>query len=95
MMPEPQDHRHERLRAAKKRLSTAESQVQRLQGRLQAAREDQARVEAECRAKGVDPADLDRVIVQLEQRYDTELKDLEAKILTAEAEIAPYLEETP
>lgn len=92
-MPE-QDHRHERLRQAKKRLSTAESQLQRLQGRLQQAREEQERVERDCQAKGVAPADLDRVITQLQQKLDEALTDLETQITGAEQQIAPY-QDTP
>ncbi|OHD26977.1 MAG: hypothetical protein A2Y38_08150 [Spirochaetes bacterium GWB1_59_5] len=95
MTTEQPDHRHERLRAAKKRLTTAESQLQLLRGRLQQAQEEQARVEQACRAKGVDPADLDRVITKLEHEYDSSMTDLEGQIKGAEERLAPYAEETP
>jgi chromosome segregation ATPase len=89
-----QGHRHERLKAAKKRLSSAETTLTRLQGRLQAAQEERQRVEEECRAKGVPPEKLDEAIATLEKRYDEKMADLETQIDGAESKLAPYLEES-
>lgn len=87
-----EDHRHTQLEAARTKLSTLETKVGRLKGRLQAALDEVANIEEECRQKGVDPKDLDRAITTLEQRYDQAFQDLTAQIEGATAKLAPYEE---
>jgi chromosome segregation ATPase len=85
--------KHERLKEAKKRMSVAETNLQRLQGRYRAALDEQARVEAECRAKNIAPDDLDRVIQTLEEQYRLKMAELEELLTGVEGQMAPYLED--
>jgi len=68
--------------------------VQRVRGRLDSARQEQAAVVEECRKKKVDPEEIDSVILKLEQRLDAEVQSLSAQIEQAEAQVRPYLEES-
>lgn len=83
----------QRLDAAIKRRDRVQQDVNRIKGRLEAARAEVAKVEAECRQKGVDPDKLDATIEQLNAKYNSAVADLEAKIAKAEADIAPFLGE--
>ena len=65
--------------------------VQRVQGRLDSARVDLARVEEECRKRKVAPDQLDAAINQLQTRYEAALAELATKLQEAEAQVAPFL----
>lgn len=80
-----------RLEAATKKRSTLEAQVQRIQGKLEAAQKALSSVEDECRRKGVEPDKLDETIVALTERFRQEVESLEQRIADAETAIAPYL----
>jgi hypothetical protein len=85
------DHNHDRLDKAITRRDKASRSVQRLQGRLAAAQEDVAEVEAECVERGVPPAKLDAAIGQLQQRYDLAVTAFENDITAAEGKLAPFV----
>ncbi len=87
------DPNHERLNAAIARRDRAGKSVQQLQGRLAAAQEDVAKIEAECKERGVPPAKLDQAITQLEKRYDKAVSAFEADIEDAEGKLAPFIQE--
>jgi len=82
------------LDKAIKRRDSLKEEVQRIKGRLEAARKDLAEVEEECRSKGLDPNDLDAAIGRLEKRYEEEVTALEARIEEAEEAMTPYLGES-
>ena len=85
------DHNQKRLDAAVSRRDTAAQTVQRLQGRLHAAQEDVAGVEAECREKGVAPDKLEAAILQLGRHYETAVGAFEKDISEAEGQLAPFV----
>jgi chromosome segregation ATPase len=83
----------QRLDRVIKRRDTLRNEVQRVTGRLEAARKELSSVEAECREKGVAPEKLDAVIEQLEGRYEEAISDLETRIGEAEEALEPFVGE--
>lgn len=81
------------LDTAIKRAEAVQADYQRLQGRLESARADQATVEADCRERGVEPEQLDAAIAKLEARYDAGVSDLQDRVGKAEAALKPFLGE--
>ena len=66
--------------------------LQRLEGRLDAAKSDKLKIEAQIRAKKIEPEDLGNVILSLSERKTTLLQQLETDLLKAENSLQPYLE---
>ena len=85
--------RQDRLSKAIARRDSVERDTQRLQGRLEAAREEVGKIETECRSKGLDPAKLDASIDKLQQRYEKAVTDLESQVAAAEKALGPFLQE--
>ena len=83
----------QRLDEAIRKRDTLKDNVQRIQGRLDSARAELKGVEEECRAKGVDPTQLNAAIQALEARFDVALTEIETRIAGAEAQVAPFLTE--
>jgi chromosome segregation ATPase len=83
----------ERLDKVLKRRDHLRSEVQRVTGRLDAARQELESVEQECRDKGVAPEKLDAAITQLEQRYEEAISDLEERVGEAEEALEPFVGE--
>ena len=81
----------QRLEAAIARRDRAAQTVQRLQGKLAAARETVAKIEAECHERGVPPEKLDKAISQLQARYDKALADFEKSLSEVEGQLAPFV----
>ena len=80
-----------RLEVATKKRGTLEAQVQRIQGKLEAAQKALSSVEDECRRKGVEPDKLDETIDALTERFRQDVEALEKRIAEAETALAPYL----
>lgn len=74
-----------------KRRAKLDADVQRVSGRLEAARQELASVEAECAKKGVDPTELDSTIEKLEKRYGQILEEVETQLDKAEEDLQPFL----
>lgn len=87
------DDRRKRLDEVIARRDSVERDTQRLQGRLEAALGEVARIEGECRAKGLDPAKLDASIKALQKRYVTAVSELETQVEQAEKDLSPFLRE--
>jgi chromosome segregation ATPase len=85
------DHNHQRLDDAIARRNRAAQKVQKLRGRLDAARETVAEIEEECSERGVPPEKLDAAINQLQKRYDSSVAAFEKHIDEAEAQLAPFM----
>lgn len=85
----------QRLKEAIRRRTACQERVQQIQGRLGAARDEQTRVEQECRSRGVEPDQLDTAIQQLEARFDAAIVTFEKDIASAEAKLAPFQEDRP
>lgn len=82
----------QRLEEAIKRRDRLSAAVQRAKGRWDAAKEDLASLEEDCRKIGVPPDQLDDVISRLEQRCSQAIDALEQGIAAGEAALAPFLE---
>ena len=61
-----------RLREAVRRRDVVAANVNRIEARRDAAKQNLSEAENECRAKGIDPAQIDAYLAQIETR----LKDL-------------------
>jgi len=86
------DDLDKRLDAATERATKIESRKQRLVGQLEAARKSLEEVDAECRAKGVAPEELDGAIKKVRGRYQALVEKLERDVADAEVALAPYEE---
>jgi len=85
---------NKRLDMASKRRDTLSAESRRIEGRLEAAESNLAAVEAECRAKGIDPNVIDTVIERLESRYADLVEQIEREVAAADAALAPFLKES-
>ena len=79
-----------RLTAATKKRNELDAQIQRIQGKLEATQKALDTVEAECRAKGIDPSELDATITKLTDLFRQQVEAFEQRIALAEKAIAPY-----
>lgn len=86
------EDRRQRLSKALERRDKLRGDVQRIKGKLEAARAEKQTLEDECRSKGIDPEKLDDTITQLISRYEKAIEDLENKLTQAEKALAPFLE---
>jgi Skp family chaperone for outer membrane proteins len=75
------------------RRDKAAETIQRIQGRLDAAKRDLATIEAECVKKGVKPEQLDAAIQQLNSRLDKAVSEFADKVQKVEQSIKPFLQE--
>jgi uncharacterized protein (UPF0335 family) len=82
----------ERLTAAVRRRSEIAAEVQRLDGRKEAALSSLRDVEDEIRAKGLDPDTLEKTVSDLKSRLESEVSELEATLETAAQALAPFQE---
>lgn len=80
-----------RLDAAVKRRDDLVQKRQRLLGRLEEAERAVDELRAKCRAKGIDPDNLDGVIAKLETALTQAVSSLEAKLTEAEQAIEPFI----
>jgi len=87
------DGRRQHLDELIRRRDQLKEQIQRVKGRLEAARTDVATVEAECRKRGVEPDQLEDAIQRLSDRYTEVVQDLETRIQQSEQELKPFLGE--
>ena len=83
----------QRLDDAVQRRDNLLKKVERVRGRLQAARAELAAVEDDCKKKGIKPKQLAATIKKLDGRYETTMDKLETDIQDAEQEVAPFLGE--
>ena len=67
----------------------------RVEGRLEVAEAALATVESECRAKNIDPDNIDAVIDRLNTRYADLVTQVVTDVAAAETALAPFLKETP
>ena len=83
----------QRLDSAVARRDQAARSAERVQGRLDSARKTVEEVEAEIRARGVEPDKLDETLVAVETKLTGLVTDLEGRIAQTERDIAPFLGE--
>ena len=89
----PVEDNRERLDRAIKRRDNLRDEVQRVVGKLEAARTELTSVENECRDKGIDPSRLGEAIHTLESRYEDSVVELETRIHKAEKALEPFVAE--
>ncbi len=80
------------LDEALKRKQKLEQTLNRLQGRLDVAKSDKLKLDAEIRDKGYDPDDLENVIEQLGKQKEQLLLQLETHLHDAETKLLTYME---
>jgi predicted nuclease with TOPRIM domain len=83
-----------RLEAAVKDRNDLIAEIQRIEGRLEAAQAQLEQAQAECREKGIEPDKLDTALTRLDERYEALVSTLETDIADARAALAPYLGDT-
>ena len=76
-----------------KQRDSVQAKLSRLQGRYDSALQDKRAVEEECRAKNIDPQDIDKSISQLEAALAEKKEALRQAIEQAEQAITPYIED--
>jgi chromosome segregation ATPase len=79
-----------RLDSAVKRRDDLAQKRQRLLGRLEEAERAVEDLRAKCRAKNIDPDDLDGVITKLGEALERSVLDLETKLSEAEKALEPF-----
>lgn len=85
------DERKKKLDALIARRDTVSQNLQRVHGRLDSARKDLADIDAECRAKSLDPEKLEETLKDLLDKYDNDVRLFEDSIKKAEQDLAPFL----
>jgi chromosome segregation ATPase len=80
-----------RVEAASRRRDDLALKVQRTLGRLEEAERALESINAECRAKNIDPEALSSVIATLETSLEASVEEYEARLNAAETALAPYL----
>lgn len=86
MVKDPQKH-YEELVKLKAELQT---QVSRIQGRLDAAKADLLKIENECKAKGIDPNSLETLIEQIKTKYTLEAQRVEDQLNKLSQDLSKY-----
>ena len=78
------------LEALIRKRQLIKSEIQRLEGRLEGAKQSKEEIREECRKRGVDPDKLDEIIEKLEGRYDTLVRDIAEETEQAARDLAQY-----
>ena len=84
---------NQRLDTAIQQRDKLDSDVQRILGKLESAKQTLEEVEDACRKKGIEPNQLESTIEKLRNRYETSVNDLEAKIAESEEALSPFIGE--
>jgi len=82
----------ERLDALVKHKDAVNAEIQRVKGRREAALEAQEALRVKCRARNVEPDQLEATIEALRARYEAMLAAAEREVAEAQERLAPYLE---
>lgn len=82
----------ERLKVAVQQRDELAAAVQRITGRLEAARKALALVEQECRDKGYDPDTLEGTLRNTRVKYEQAVTTLENQVAEARTALQPFME---
>lgn len=80
-----------RLDAANKKRAAIEAEVRKAEGRMESATKALEMVEADCKARGFDPNEIDTVLLRLTQKTEEALKQYEQEVAIAQQQLAPYI----
>ena len=78
------------LDAAIRRRDLAQQARDRLQGRLDLALSELGRLEDECRAKGINPDDLDKVVEAAKAKFATAVAEFSASVEQAHQQLSRF-----
>lgn len=81
-----------RLEKIIRRRGELDAEIQRIQGKLDSARESRDQARKECEDRGVDPDKIDEAIEKLETQFETEVGTLEQELAEAESALEPFAE---
>lgn len=79
------------LEAVTQRRKKLLAELERLRGRKEQAEANLQSVEEEIRAKGIDPADIEDKLQQLETKYRGLVDELKRDVDDAERRLAPFV----
>jgi uncharacterized protein YceH (UPF0502 family) len=77
-----------RLKSALSRRDSLLADVQRARGRLESAKENLLRLEADCRARGIDPNSLDELESQLNQKLESLVTTLNDEVASLQSSLS-------
>jgi predicted HicB family RNase H-like nuclease len=78
------------LEALIRKRQQIKNEIQRLEGRLEAAKQSKEEIYEECRKRGVDPENLDEIIEKLGVRYENLVRELAEETEQAARDLAQY-----
>ena len=81
---------HAKLQDAVKRRKTLENDLQKLQGKLEVARNNLSSLEEECREKDIDPESLDEKIEVLTTQYENSVEEFVKNINLLETKLMKF-----
>ena len=79
-----------RLESALKRREEVTSKIQRILGRLEESERTREALRAECRAKNIDPDNLDAAIIKVKTTLESKLEQFEQGLAAAESALEPF-----
>jgi chromosome segregation ATPase len=79
------------LEAVTQRRKKVVAELERLRGRKEQAETNLRAVEEEIRSKGIDPADIEDKLQQLETKYRSLVEELKKDVEEAERALAPFV----
>ena len=81
---------HTQLQNALKKKKELDSELQRLQGKLEIAKQNLEQVESECEELGVDPNNLDEIISELTEEYERSVTEFISSIDELDTKLNHY-----
>lgn len=81
---------HTQLQNSLQKKKDLSSELQRLQGKLEVAKQNLEQVEKECEEMGVDPQNLDTLIEELQEEYEQSVSEFVSAIDTLDAKLEQY-----
>ena len=81
---------HTQLQKALHKKKALDSELQRLQGKLELARQNLEHIEGECEDLGVDPNNLDEIIAELTEEYETSVSKFVSAIDELDTKLTQY-----
>lgn len=81
---------HTQLQNALKKKKELDSELQRLQGKLEIAKQNLEQVESECEELGVDPNNLDEIIAELTEEYEKSVSEFISSIDELDTKLNQY-----
>ena len=81
---------HTQLQKSLKKKKELDSELQRLQGKLEIAKQNLEQIEGECEELGVDPNNLDEIIAELTEEYETSVSEFITAIDELDTKLTQY-----